>query len=404
MLLAAPLAGAATTDYHPDGDAKSFAASAGGWTGSSDAHGLCLLQPLLCPEVDNDHVASGGAGGPGDGFLRTSALGLVSVAGDVEGIWTSPAFTYSGVAGALPDQVTFSLARRADVGDLLQLLGSAGYSVELINVTQASSLQLVNQTPQTDTTTWTTIPTVTVDPAQLTLDDSYRIRIRSRFSAPIGVIVTTFADYDNVVLRAATAEPGDGDGDGTVDGSDNCPAIANPDQADADGDGAGDACDTTPNGPDGDGDGLPDATDNCPSVANAGQQDADADGIGDACDSTPNGPGGGGAGGTGALSSPIGSAGLVRGNRILVPVRCPKSVAARCRVKLVGYSKGKRSKRSTSTAKVGVMPGKKKTAVLRVKPAALSLVERKRKMVFRVAIRAGGANLAFFKKIRLIRR
>ncbi len=41
----------------------------------------------------------------------------------------------------------------------------------------------------------------------------------------------------------------DGDGDGTGDALDNCPANANPDQADSDGDGTGDACDPTPNPP-----------------------------------------------------------------------------------------------------------------------------------------------------------
>jgi len=40
---------------------------------------------------------------------------------------------------------------------------------------------------------------------------------------------------------------------------------------------------------DADGDGVPDATDNCPTTPNAGQLDTDGDGIGDACDSTPNG-------------------------------------------------------------------------------------------------------------------
>ena len=48
----------------------------------------------------------------------------------------------------------------------------------------------------------------------------------------------------------------DSDGDGIADSEDNCPVIANPDQADANEDGVGDACDTVS---DTDGDGLSDA-------------------------------------------------------------------------------------------------------------------------------------------------
>ena len=40
----------------------------------------------------------------------------------------------------------------------------------------------------------------------------------------------------------------DTDGDGVLDAADNCPAIANPDQADTDSDGQGDACDSSPTG------------------------------------------------------------------------------------------------------------------------------------------------------------
>ena len=75
----------------------------------------------------------------------------------------------------------------------------------------------------------------------------------------------------------------DADGDGFPDGLDNCPTVANPDQADADFDGVGDACD------------------NCVNVANprvsadylalnpwatltGGQRDDDHDGFGNRCD------------------------------------------------------------------------------------------------------------------------
>lgn len=85
--------------------------------------------------------------------------------------------------------------------------------------------------------------------------------------------------------------PVDSDNDGIEDNSDNCPNMANSDQADNDNDGLGNVCDSTPNGgsTDTDGDGIADTTDNCPNMANADQADNDNDGLGNVCDSTPNG-------------------------------------------------------------------------------------------------------------------
>lgn len=72
----------------------------------------------------------------------------------------------------------------------------------------------------------------------------------------------------------------DPDGDTIPSGTDNCPYVANLDQADSDGNGIGDACATS----DVDADGRLDHRDNCPQVANSSQSDLDADSYGDACD------------------------------------------------------------------------------------------------------------------------
>ncbi len=77
------------------------------------------------------------------------------------------------------------------------------------------------------------------------------------------------------ITTNATTSDTDGDADGIPDSTDNCPMVANPDQADADSDGVGDACDTCPNDAnnDADGDGVCGDVDNCPFIANPDQAD-----------------------------------------------------------------------------------------------------------------------------------
>ena len=85
------------------------------------------------------------------------------------------------------------------------------------------------------------------------------------------------ADEDGIPDDCDDRIVADTDGDGFLDDEDNCPAIANADQADADGDDAGDACD-----PDIDGDGVDNAVDACP--GHDDNVDVDEDGIPDGCD------------------------------------------------------------------------------------------------------------------------
>ena len=101
-------------------------------------------------------------------------------------------------------------------------------------------------------------------------------------------------DGDGIGDACEEAEAPDGDDDGVSDEEDNCPEKSNPDQADSDGDGVGDACEEA-EAPDGDDDGVSDEEDNCPEKSNPDQADADGDGVGDACDEAeaPDGDGDG---------------------------------------------------------------------------------------------------------------
>jgi hypothetical protein len=302
-LIGASSASAATSLYHPNETSRTLNAVNGqphGWTTAIDRDALLCIPPLTCPGAQHVYSIAGGAPpttlNPGgtvaaSGYLSFRMGGLAGVATTTRSTITSPSFTYNGVAGAPPDSLTFTLDRRVRAGELLQLLGSASYSVLLVDVTEPSSqtaLPLVDNAPITNQEQWTSIPAVSVSPGQLTVGHQYQIRIITSITNTVSTLPTGNFDYDNPVLAAVTVEPPDGDNDGVTDEDDNCPDVSNPGQEDSDGDGSGDACDDTPTGDD-DGDGVDNGEDNCVDVANPNQQDTDGDGVGDACDDTPTG-------------------------------------------------------------------------------------------------------------------
>eukprot|EP00899_Mesostigma_viride_P028066 jgi/Mesvir1/8444/Mv19890-RA.1 len=99
----------------------------------------------------------------------------------------------------------------------------------------------------------------------------------------------TKKDPDDNCPKVANLDQADQDDDGHGNVCDNCVSIPNENQANRDGDMFGDACDncplvSSPSPADSDGDGVGDACDNCPAAANPIQEDFDGDGIGDACD------------------------------------------------------------------------------------------------------------------------
>jgi gliding motility-associated-like protein len=106
-------------------------------------------------------------------------------------------------------------------------------------------------------------------------------------------VINTYGDNESDGIKDNCDD--DDDNDGVLDTIDNCPLMANTDQADNDNDGLGDTCDD-----DDDNDGILDTVDNCQMTENPNQEDRDNDGLGDVCDLveinvsqavTPNGDG-----------------------------------------------------------------------------------------------------------------
>jgi hypothetical protein len=219
LLLAIPAAaGAVGTKYPSANAARGFDGGAAGWDSSSSTEGICL-PPLLCANVENSFQASGGA--DGGGFIRSGYLGVLgatAVGGTTTAIWQSPPFPYSGVGGGEPGSLGFTLDRRANVDQLLGVAGnSAEYSVRLVDLSAGGEgVTLIAPTTLAGARSWTNVSSGSINPDSLTIGDEYRIQISSRYTSGTSVLVSGSADYDNVVLSAAT---GSGGGNGKNGGN-----------------------------------------------------------------------------------------------------------------------------------------------------------------------------------------
>lgn len=105
-----------------------------------------------------------------------------------------------------------------------------------------------------------------------------------------------------------------------------------------------------------------------------------------------------------SLLSNGGTAGpaVLKGRRLFVKVGCPARVGHACRITAQGLL-GKR-KPATSKRTVRVAQGKGKRVVLRVKPKARGKVAKRKRLLVRERVRAGGAKATLYKQRKLIRR
>lgn len=345
ILLAIPTAaGAAASKYPSANAARGFDGGAAGWDSSSSTEGICL-PPLLCASVENSFQGSGGA--DGGGFIRsayTGVVGAAAVGGTTTAVWQSPPFTYAGAAGADPGSIGFAMDRRANVDQLLAVAGnSAEFSVRLNDLSAGGEgVTLIAPTTLAGAGSWTGVSRGSIEPGSLTIGDEYRIQISSRFTSGTSVLVTGSADYDNVVLSAATGSGGGNNGNGGK------------------GKGGG-----------GSGKGAPGAF-------NSQRLEELLRGA------TPD------------------TAKLDGGKRLLVRVNCPRKVGRQCRTTVQGLLK--KGRPATNRRGVRLRSGKSKLVALKVKPKARKQVATRKRILVRQKVRAGKATATVFKTRLLIRR
>ena len=194
--------------YAPNPVDQDFSGSAGGWTQSASYSQLCV-QTLVCPAVANTYA---GGGADGNGYIRTQfATFLETMPGTSTGTWESPAFTYDGAGGKTPASVTFDMNVLKDLGALLDLtvLNQASYGVDLVDQADGTGISIVPTTQIASNAGWTALPSVSVNPAQLKLGHSYKIRISTSYTATLTVVANGEVGYDDVRLTTAAA-PGSG--------------------------------------------------------------------------------------------------------------------------------------------------------------------------------------------------
>jgi hypothetical protein len=361
--------------------ASTFDGGLEGWTKPANEQSSLLgilpcVEGVTCPSVTDEFHATGGVGN--SGYIETNEGGLLSVGllAESTGTWESPEFTYIGVAGQRPTKVGLTLARRAQLSNLLILSGAqATYTVELVDKTAPSgTVVVVSGAPFPGAEEWKST-SMAISPDLLTKGDNYKVGIRTTFVTPAAVVPKGGVGYDNVELTASRDEVEEG-----PKGSEGREGPA----------GAGGS-----KGSDGSsGSGANGKT----GKTGAGDQTGSRGTKGDE--------------GSGTLSATrlrevIGAQGLaataiLRHGRVTVTGMCPKSIKRACTVRVRGMLTGK--KVATSSGRARIAGGGRHRFSVALTPKARGPVRKSGRLLVKEWVRAGDARATLYKRVRLVQK
>lgn len=358
LAVAAPATAAAPpTTYPTPAQARDFDGGLGGWTGSSEYSGLCLIPILLCTGTSSGHTATGGAGpkpANQSGYAYSGFLSLASVTGVATGVLTSPSFVYSGVGGKKPWKLQLSLSRRANVQGLLQLGTNVYYTVQIVRASDgAVAATPVAGVPVKPLVGWTPLPApIEIDPSVLNVGEQYKVRIRTTLEGGVNVGPVASFDYDNVVLSALPV-PGPGE----------------------------------PGGP-----GLPGTNGTNGAPGAKGQKGSFLDDVGLTKEEVEK-----------VIFGPNATASL-RGRYLTIRLSLPKKAKVRARTRDVGYvRRGKFYVKATTTTRVNVRPGQTKSVRLYIRKAQIPKLRPGMKTRISVFAQLGFHTVTLFRDLKIKR-
>jgi hypothetical protein len=186
-----------------------FTGGTGGWTSTASCAPLC--------SVTNGFDPTTGASSPGSASVVYTALsGLLGGLASGTSTWFSPTFTWTS---ARPASASLSLARKAAIGSLLAVGGSASVRVQLRDLSSGTTSTIASDGITSAEAAFAG-HTLTIDPSLLEQGHSYRILLTTNMAAA-ALLSGIRVSYDDVILTgdvedAATGTTGSGGNGGST--------------------------------------------------------------------------------------------------------------------------------------------------------------------------------------------